>query len=90
MAPSLLLAGPGPVVPGVLSLWTGLQCLALVPGGGGAPGSACHVGAGLTLTSADGNAISDSWTCGRLFNKTELEDEPTVRFSLTDLVSYSP
>ncbi|KAK3912386.1 26 kDa secreted antigen, partial [Frankliniella fusca] len=71
--------------PTVLSLWTGLQCLALVPGGGGAPGSVCHLGAGLTLTSADGNAIADSFTCNKMLNKTDLESEPSVRFSLPDL-----
>ncbi|KAE8743165.1 hypothetical protein FOCC_FOCC011258 [Frankliniella occidentalis] len=71
--------------PTVLSLWTGLQCLALVPGGGGVPGSVCHLGSGLTLTSSDGNAIADSFTCNKLLNKTDLEGEPTVRFSLPDL-----
>ncbi|KAJ1528653.1 hypothetical protein ONE63_007048 [Megalurothrips usitatus] len=71
--------------PGVVSLWTGLQCLALVQGGGGAPSTACRAGAGLTLTSADGNAIVDSFTCSKQLNKTDLEGEPSVRYSLPDL-----
>ena len=90
MAPSLLVGASVPGlagVPGVVPLWTGFQCLALVAGGGGGPSSACHQGPGLTLTSADGNAIADSWTCGKLLNKTDLEAEPMVRYSLPDLVS---
>ncbi|XP_034238293.1 uncharacterized protein LOC117643477 [Thrips palmi] len=78
-------AAPVAAHPGLLSLWTGFQCLALVPGGGGAPGNVCHLGAGLTLTSADGNAIADSFTCNKMLNKTDLENEPMVRFSLPDV-----